>query len=59
MLDVQTIEATAMQDYLPCKMVTLVCDVKTIAATAMHKMYRSNSNAELSPLQEYRKTKLY
>ena len=38
--------------------VTLVCDVKTIAATAMRKKYRSNCNAELSPFQKYGKTTL-
>ena len=35
-----------------------MCDVKTIAATALHKKYRSNCNAELSPLQKYGKTTL-
>ena len=35
-----------------------MCDVKTIAATAMRKKYRSNCNAELSPLQKYGKTTL-
>ena len=35
-----------------------MCDVKTIAATAMHKKYRSNCNVELSPLQKYGKTTL-
>ena len=38
--------------------VTLVCDVKTIAATVMPKKCRSNRDAELSPLQKYRKTTL-
>ena len=33
-----------------------MCDVKTIAATVMPKKYRSNCNAELSPLQKYGKT---
>ena len=35
-----------------------MCDVKTIAATARRKKYRSNCNAELSPLQKYGKTTL-
>ena len=35
-----------------------MCDMKTIAATAMRKKYRSNCNAELSPLQKYGKTTL-
>ena len=29
-----------------------MCDVKTIAATAMRKKYRRNCNAGLSPLQK-------
>ena len=41
-----------------CGKTTLVCDVKTIAATAMRKKYRSICNAELSPLQKYGKTTL-
>ena len=33
-----------------------MCDVKTIAVTAMRKKNRSNCNAELSPLQKFGKT---
>ena len=35
-----------------------MCDVKTVAATAMRKKYRSNCNVELPPLQKYWKTTL-